>query len=211
MMLPLNKPTLLVEVNLQDVFASNSSSIKGDAATNYQIAQATWQDWFQIWLEALYPHVPQADDYELTLRLTDDLEIQSFNSQYRHKNQPTDVLAFAALEVDLPQPLDKLSTSEPLYLGDLVISVETACRQAQQQQHSLTTEIVWLAAHGFLHLLGWDHCDRDSLTAMLSQQENLLNLVGINVPESLKSSAQTQHEDIVLVSNYEIKSKDNSI
>ena len=40
MMLPLNKPTLLVEVNLQDVFASNSSSIKGDAATNYQIAQA---------------------------------------------------------------------------------------------------------------------------------------------------------------------------
>jgi probable rRNA maturation factor len=107
--------------------------------------------------------------------LTDDREIQSLNQNYRFKDQPTDVLAFAALEVDYPQ-FDELN-AEPLYLGDIVISVETADRQAQL--HSLETELAWLAAHGLLHLLGWDHPDDASLLRMLDQQQILLNQVGL--------------------------------
>jgi probable rRNA maturation factor len=120
--------------------------------------------------------LPKSDIYELTLRLTNDAEIQSFNSQYRQQNKPTDVLAFAALEAEMPifQPEDP----EPLYLGDIIISLETAAVQAQQNNHSLTIELAWLASHGLLHLLGWDHPDDVRLEEMLAQQANLLKQVG---------------------------------
>lgn len=61
-------------------------------------------------------------------------------------------MAFAALEVNVPTP-EVIDSDLQLYLGDIVISVETAIRQARQRKHSLTTELAWLAAHGFLHLL----------------------------------------------------------
>jgi probable rRNA maturation factor len=112
--------------------------------------------------------------------LTDDSQIQELNAQYRQQNKPTDVLAFAALEVDFPQSKEMLA-SVPLYLGDIIVSVDTAQRQAQQQEHSLLTELVWLVAHGLLHLLGWDHPDEKSLERMLKQQVILLNTIGIAI------------------------------
>lgn len=119
--------------------------------------------------------IPKANAYELSLRLTNDLEIQTLNAQYRHQDRPTDVLAFATL--DLPQFSNPTFLTEPLYIGDIVISVETALRQAQDRQHSLNRELVWLASHGFLHLLGWDHPDDSSLLLMLAQQEKLLQSI----------------------------------
>jgi len=62
----------------------------------------------------------------------------------------------------------------PLELGDIVISVETAARQAPEHGHSLALELLFLASHGLLHLLGWDHPDEASLAAMLARQEALL-------------------------------------
>ena len=188
-----------VEVSVQDCFyesshleASNLKSshleqreVQPDLVRNDDygsrtlgaIAPETWETWFRGWLESLHPNIPPAPAYELSLRLTDDAEIQALNAQYRHQNRPTDVLAFAALEVDCPQPAEYMTTL-PLYLGDIVISVDTAHRQAQQQGHSLETELAWLAAHGLLHLLGWDHPDEDSLTQMLNEQVILLQMIG---------------------------------
>ncbi len=143
------------------------------------ISPQTWQQWFQQWLDCLSADLPPAPCYELSLCLTSDLGIQALNAQYRHLDQPTDVLAFATLEVNCPQPPELLQT-QALYLGDIIISVETADRQAQQQQHSLTTELAWLAAHGCLHLLGWDHPDQDSLNRMIDQQLSLLQTVKLN-------------------------------
>jgi probable rRNA maturation factor len=165
-----------VEVNLQDYFdvASTGQNLEGQLAA---ISPDTWEAWFSDWLNLLQPNLSANQSYELSLRLTDDAEIQSFNAQYRHKDQPTDVLAFAALEVDLP--LLNVKTPEPLYLGDIVISVETAQAQAQQQGHSLRQELAWLAAHALLHLLGWDHPDEESLLKMLQQQEALLQTIGM--------------------------------
>lgn len=140
----------------------------------------TWQGWFQTWLDKLQTQLPKASAYELSLRLSDDPEIQQLNCQYRHQDKPTDVLSFAALEVNCPEP-DELISMIPLYLGDIVISVETAQRQAQKQGHSLTTELAWLTAHGLLHLLGWDHPDENSLTEMLEQQETLLEAIGLAI------------------------------
>ncbi|MBE9032520.1 rRNA maturation RNase YbeY [filamentous cyanobacterium LEGE 11480] len=142
-----------------------------------------WQSWITTWLTQLNPCDP--DDglplhpqhhYELALRLTDDHEIQALNQQFRAKDQPTDVLSFAALE---GESFSLEGDDAPLYLGDIVVSVETAQRQASEQGHDLTTELAWLASHGLLHLLGWDHPDDVQLAAMLAQQRSLLQTAGI--------------------------------
>ena len=167
-----------VEISVQECFSANPNEIL--------VSAETWEIWFRRWLELLNPidvedglplHLHEA--YELSLRLTDDREIQTLNHHYRHKNQPTDVLAFAALEVETPQPIDEL---EALYLGDIVISIDTALRQAHQQGHPLQTELAWLSVHGLLHLLGWDHPDDQSLTRMLNQQQVLLDAIGLILP-----------------------------
>ena len=135
-----------------------------------------WQNWFKLWLEALETKISVTDDYELSLRLNSDRQMQELNFQYRQQNKSTDVLAFAALETEIIQPEN---TGEPLYLGDIIISVDTAANQASDRGHSLVTEVAWLASHGLLHLLGWDHPDETNLQKMLSKQITLLELVGI--------------------------------
>ncbi len=142
------------------------------------IPPETWEEWFRQWLEMLEDYLPTAPSYEISLRLTTDTEIQTLNSQYRQQDKPTDVLAFASLEADLPQS-EEMLVSMPLYLGDIIISIDTAKRQAQQQEHSLSIELAWLTAHGLLHLLGWDHPDEESLIAMLNEQVVLLKKIGI--------------------------------
>lgn len=171
---------MYVELNVQDCFWSSSKS----EVENLKVHSEDWETWFQKWLEILKPDIPTAQNYELSLRFSDDQEIQTLNTQYRYQDKPTDVLAFAALEVNFPQ-LKVVNSDLPLYLGDIIISVETAIRQAQQQGHPLTTELAWLAAHGFLHLLGWDHPERQSLRQMLKQQLFLLSSVGITIREEI--------------------------
>ncbi|MDM9385722.1 rRNA maturation RNase YbeY [Chlorogloeopsis sp. ULAP01] len=170
-----------VEVCVQDfVLESSQPDAKLIGDTHIQISVETWEKWFNCWLEILQPYLPPATNYELGLRLTNDAEIQVLNAQYRLQNKPTDVLSFAALEVECPQPAEMLA-SLPLYLGDIVISIDTAQIQAQQQEHSLQTQLAWLAAHGLLHLLGWDHPDQESLEKMLKQQVILLESVSIAI------------------------------
>jgi probable rRNA maturation factor len=90
---------------------------------------------------------------ELSILLCDDPTIQQLNAQYRGMNKPTDVLAFAQSE-GLP-----MGVAEPLVtvLGDIVLSVPTAQRQASARGLSLHDEATMLLAHGLLHLLGFDH------------------------------------------------------
>jgi probable rRNA maturation factor len=166
---------VLVELCVQDYFNHPSPE---KAAT--PITTETWEEWFHKWLDILNPDIPAASVYEIGLRFTNDTEIQELNAQYRHQNKPTDVLAFAELEVDCPQ-VEEMQIDSPLYLGDIVISVDTANRQAQEQGHLLSTELAWLVCHGLLHLLGWDHPDDESLERMLEQQVQLLTTIGITI------------------------------
>ncbi|TVQ09314.1 MAG: rRNA maturation RNase YbeY [Leptolyngbya sp. DLM2.Bin27] len=142
------------------------------------VSAQEWADWFTQWGQHLALQGSPIGAYELSLRLTDDGAIAALNQQFRQLDQPTDVLAFAALETDFP-PLDEILATEPLYLGDIVISMDTAARQAAEANHSLRWETAWLAAHGFLHLLGWDHPDDDRLGEMLDQQSQLLVAAGL--------------------------------
>lgn len=136
------------------------------------------QNWVQRWIAELNPQLSPINAYEVGLRLTDDAEIQQLNADYRQQDKPTDVLSFAALETAIPGT-DALHQEHPIYLGDIIVSVETAQRQAVQAQKSLKEEVAWLTAHGLLHLLGWDHPDDARLNQMLNQQDQLLSLISI--------------------------------
>jgi probable rRNA maturation factor len=94
--------------------------------------------------------VIQMTDRELSILLTSDRQIQKLNNFYRKKNRPTDVLAFSQHEGKLGDRADRL-------LGDVVVSIPTARRQAEAGKRSLVSELTTLIAHGLLHLLGWDH------------------------------------------------------
>ncbi len=93
-------------------------------------------------------------DYDVALRLCGDAEIRELNHGWRGKNKPTDVLAFAQREA---------VAADPSLLGDLVISVDTATRQARRGLHA---ELLHLASHGLCHLLGYDHRDDAEERAM---------------------------------------------
>jgi probable rRNA maturation factor len=92
----------------------------------------------------------QMADAELSILLTGDDQIQKLNRVYRKKNRPTDVLAFAQREGEHGEHAGRL-------LGDVVVSIPTARRQAEAAGRDLSSEVTILLAHGLLHLLGWDH------------------------------------------------------
>jgi probable rRNA maturation factor len=87
---------------------------------------------------------------ELGVVIVDDARMQRLNARYRGIDRPTDVLAFAMRE-------GPFADLHPHILGDVVISAETALRQARTRRHSLAEELTRLLIHGTLHLLGYDH------------------------------------------------------
>ncbi len=103
-------------------------------------------------------------DLEVTLRLTVDAAIHELNRDYRGKDRPTDVLAFALREGEGGE-------LHPAVLGDIVISIETAARQARR---GLDRELLFLAAHGLCHLLGYDHQDDAQEAEMNARMADLL-------------------------------------
>lgn len=88
---------------------------------------------------------------ELSVALVGDAAIRELNRAYRKKNKPTDVLAFPL------QELDRGRGRPSGLLGDVILSIDTARRQAKQHRRSLLDELTMLLAHGLLHLLGYDH------------------------------------------------------
>lgn len=100
------------------------------------------------WLQRIAPRRARGD---LAIALVSDARIRSLNRRYRRVDRPTDVLAFPA--ADESAPPDRSAH----VLGDIVISRQTARRQARDAGHSLAAELRVLALHGLLHLLGYDH------------------------------------------------------
>ena len=112
---------------------------------------------------------------EITVLLTDDDQLQALNKEYRGINEPTDVLSFEAGETMPGMEEDER------YLGDIVISVPTAERQARQGGHSLKAELQLLTVHGTLHLLGHDHEEPDEKDRMWWAQASILAQLGAEI------------------------------
>jgi len=114
-------------------------------------------------------------DHELAVTITDDIRIQALNAEYRNKPEPTDVLSFGQMEGE------PFASPIPV-LGDLVISLETAQRQALELGHPLAAELRILVVHGVLHLIGHDHIDPVDRAAMAQAENDLLECLP-SVPE----------------------------
>lgn len=117
------------------------------------------------------PDPKRSFTYSVDVTLLGDDEIAALNRDYRHKNKPTDVLSFSLWEgEEFP---DILQETDEMALGDLVISLETAARQADELKHSLEHEMAFLAVHGTLHLLGYDHMRAQERRVMWRWQEEI--------------------------------------
>ncbi|AYX89964.1 rRNA maturation RNase YbeY [Staphylococcus cohnii] len=115
------------------------------------------------------------NDAELSVTFVDKAEIQQINKMYRDKDKVTDVISFA-LEEDEPE-ISGLDI--PRVLGDIIICTEVAQSQADEYGHSFERELGFLALHGFLHLLGYDHMDEVDEKEMFGRQDEILNAYGL--------------------------------
>jgi probable rRNA maturation factor len=105
---------------------------------------------------------------ELSVALVDDAAIHALNRDYRRKDKPTDVLAFA-MEEGEPSP----RTNGARVLGDVIVSIDTARRQAKSRRRPLLDELTMLLAHGLLHLLGYDHQTDEEEREMVARTREL--------------------------------------
>ena len=112
----------------------------------------------------------ELEDAELSILLCDDATIRSLNRRYRNRNQSTDVLAFAMREGPGGDTASGL-------LGDVVISLPTARRQAGRHDRPIVDEVTMLLAHGLLHLIGYDHQADAEEAEMEAQTQALLDAV----------------------------------
>ncbi len=112
-----------------------------------------------------------ASSKELTLVFVDDAEIHALNLEHLGVDKPTDVLSFPLMEQG------EAGMPDVPHLGDVVISLDTASRQAEAAGHSLETEVATLAAHGLTHLLGFDHPTEEAWAVFRANQTRILALL----------------------------------
>ena len=122
----------------------------------------------------------------VSILLTDDKEIHGLNLQYRHKDSATNVLSFPFIDAS-----DKnISAIESKELGDIIISLDTAGREASQYNLHIFQRLNWLVAHGLLHLIGYDHelSDKDA-QQMADKETELLNFLSQNRSKTMPQLA----------------------
>jgi probable rRNA maturation factor len=158
-------PSLSVEVDFtvsQDIPRHRRSHLKNLAVNTVQSALA------------FLGH--KVDSCEVSVLFTDDTFIAELNQQYREVSGPTDVLSFAL--TDQESEVDRLEApGVPEMLGDIVISLETAARQAESQSKTEDQEIRLLLVHGVLHLLAFDHDEPEREAVMWKRQAEILGVL----------------------------------
>jgi len=119
----------------------------------------------------------------VSVLLVENDEIRRINAEYRKKDSVTDVLSFPMLDMEdgkfITEPNEMDMDQGRLFLGDIVISVPRAIEQAEAYGHSVERELAFLAVHGVLHLLGYDHNMADREQKMKQRQEDILLSIGL--------------------------------
>lgn len=118
-------------------------------------------------------HSNQDQNTDLSVVIEDDNLLKDLNKRYRDIDDTTDVLSFEANEIE--------PSTGVLYLGDIIISLPQAQRQAEKSGHPLIAELQLLTVHGTLHLLGHDHSEEDEKNTMFSAQKEILQSLGVEL------------------------------
>jgi len=132
------------------------------------------------WVTATLQAEGHAADAELTVRIVDEAEITDLNRRYRHKDRPTNVLAF---------PFDAPPGVETDLLGDLVIAAPVVRREAAEQGKAETAHWAHLVVHGTLHLLGHDHLTEAEAERMEGREVAILDALGFPNPYQLSEAS----------------------
>lgn len=115
----------------------------------------------------------QLKNAEFNIIFVDNERIWEINRQYRKKDSVTDVISFSF------EDNEEFINEEYRLLGEIYISIDKAREQAVEYGHSELRELSFLAIHGLLHLLGYDHMEKEEEEIMIQKQEEILNEVGI--------------------------------
>ena len=134
------------------------------------LCQDNYEEIFTKIIETTLRLLQIEDDVELSCVIVDDERIHQINREYRHIDRATDVISFA-LEDNEQYYVEGM----PRSLGDIFISYDHACQQAEEYGHSLKREMCFLMTHGLLHLLGYDHMNEEEEKEMFSLQKKILN------------------------------------
>ncbi|MED0587475.1 rRNA maturation RNase YbeY [Bacillus subtilis] len=118
------------------------------------------------------------DQAEVSVTIVTNDDIQQINKEYRGKDAPTDVISFA-LEEEGEGEVEIVGAEMPPVLGDIIISADRTREQAEEYNHSFKRELGFLAVHGFLHLLGYDHMTKEEEEEMFTKQKELLDAYGL--------------------------------
>jgi len=118
--------------------------------------------------------------FEVCIVLTGNIAIRRLNREFRNMDKPTDVLSFPMFEKsEIKRILKKGSEEEIIAFGDIVLSLERAVLQAEEYGHSFEREAGYLAVHGFLHLIGYDHIKKGEKDLMREREEKIMSLVSL--------------------------------
>lgn len=119
-------------------------------------------------------------NYEVSITFVDDERIKELNRIYRQKDHSTDVLSFPIESIDELDSIEqKLNLDIEKLLGDVVISLQTAKRQAKSYGHSLKREIAYLVIHSMFHLLGYDHMEESDKRIMREKEKEIVKKIKI--------------------------------
>ncbi|XP_048495717.1 endoribonuclease YBEY, chloroplastic [Beta vulgaris subsp. vulgaris] len=141
---------------------------------------------------------------ELSLLLCNDEFIRKLNKEWRDEDHATDVLSMSQHIPELKLPI--------LMLGDIVISIETAARQAEERGHTLLDEIRILLVHGLLHLLGFDHeLSEEAEAEMEKEEELLLNNLGWQGKGLIRSACDAVNDGSLHVKDPDDRKKEGSL
>lgn len=119
---------------------------------------------------------------EISVRLTDDAEVQTLNAQYRGKDRPTNVLSFPMVQADLLDTIGQNSDDGEVLLGDIVLAHGVCAAEAAEKGISVEDHATHLIVHGTLHLLGYDHLEDREGEAMEAIEIDALSSLGLADP-----------------------------
>ncbi len=140
----------------------------------FNLTKENLDEYFSVMHEVLVHGIEKlkVGDVSFNVIIVDNDYIHKLNKEYRNIDRETDVISFALED-------DKTFNPEERVLGDIYISIDKAKSQSEEYGHSLKRELCFLAVHGMLHLLGYDHMEKEDEKVMFGLQEEILDEMGI--------------------------------
>ena len=140
----------------------------------FNLTKENLDEYFNVMHEVLVHGIEKlkVGDVSFNVIIVDNDYIHKLNKEYRNVDRETDVISFALEDDKTFNPLERV-------LGDIYISIDKAKSQSEEYGHSLKRELCFLAVHGMLHLLGYDHMEKEDEKVMFGLQEEILDEMDI--------------------------------